>query len=231
MYLIFCDNDTHQAEDFRQRFSGLLSDDRIDYCTSPEFILDAIKAGDPPDAVFLDVELDDCNGLDFSEELYSISPKIRVIIITAYAEKFVQDAFLKKENITALLSKPISEDYLTAALAKVHTLLDTDTLVLKHKGGADVLETERVLFLESKGHLVTVHYENGECFSVTAKLSELCAHLPEEFVCCHKSFAVNLRKVRRFETHALSMSDGTEIPVSRARLNETREKFNAYLIS
>lgn len=229
MYLIFCDNDKQQAEDFKQRFSDVLCDDKLDYCTSPDFIIEAINTGNIPDAVFLDVELDSCNGLDFSEKLYDIAPKVRIIVITAYAEKFVQDAFLKKENITAFLSKPISEQYLTAALLKVRSQLATETLVLRHKSGMDVIETEHVIYLESKGHLVIVHSENGECYSVTAKLSEICDHLPEDFVCCHKSFAVNIRKIRRFETRTLCMSDGTEIPVSRARLNETREKFNSYL--
>ncbi|MCI5668738.1 MAG: response regulator [Oscillospiraceae bacterium] len=94
MYIIFCDNDPVQAGCFRNEFGELLCEHELSVCTSPQFVLDEIASGNAPDIVLMDIDLGiEENGMDYAEMLYKQSPRTRVVFVTAYTDKFVQDVF------------------------------------------------------------------------------------------------------------------------------------------
>lgn len=61
------------------------------------------------------------------------------------------------------------------------------------------------------------------------KLGELEKMMPDDFVRIHQSFLVNLNCIKQFSKNLITLQDGTELPVSRARYKNAKEKFMNYL--
>ena len=61
------------------------------------------------------------------------------------------------------------------------------------------------------------------------KLDHLERQLPDQFLRCHKSFLVNMDRIRNFEKHQIELESGRMVDVSRSRLKEAREKYFQYV--
>ena len=229
MKIIICDNERSQLEEIQQRFPELWEQHEVSVCESSDYIFSEVEFESPPDAVLLDIELDGSNGLDVAERLFQESPHTQVIIMTAYTEKFVQDAFLKNAGIIAFLKKPLEREYLYSALEKAEKKISQSRMIFRQKGSITTLEYSNIVYFESMGHIIHIHLDSGESHDITAKLSELFSELPPQFVMCHKSFAVNMEKIRKVDNHNVILQDGNEIPVSRARLADTKARFLEFL--
>ena len=57
------------------------------------------------------------------------------------------------------------------------------------------------------------------------RLGSVFKKLPTDFYQCHKSFVVNMTKIRRFRTKDVLLKNGEAIPVSRARYAESKEAY------
>jgi two-component SAPR family response regulator len=68
------------------------------------------------DVVFLDIEMTDGNGLDLAEAIYSISPSIQIVFVTAYAEYAVK-AF--EINSIDYLLKPVMQKRLATTIQRL----------------------------------------------------------------------------------------------------------------
>lgn len=93
------------------------------------------------------------------------------------------------------------------------------------KGKVILVREEEIRYIERKGrstHIVC-HERNIE---IREKLSELEKKLVSEaFVRCHNSFIVNLNSVLELKRTEILLEGGEIIPVSRYRLERTREQF------
>ncbi len=67
--------------------------------------LEAIRLGDKPDVVFLDIEMPGISGLEFVVDVKKILPDIRIVFITGY-EKYAVRAF--KLKVHGYLMKPLT---------------------------------------------------------------------------------------------------------------------------
>lgn len=84
--------------------------------------------------------------------------------------------------------------------------------------------TETVLYLESRNHTVVIHTDDRD-YTVYKKLSELTKRLPAVFVRCHKSYLVNMNRIRRLNGDEIWLSEMLMVPVSKRYLVQTREEF------
>ena len=69
-----------------------------------------------PDVVFMDIGLAGSSGIDATRELMREAPTC-VIVVTAYADHRVQEALAA--GASQVLTKPIGQDQLSAALARI----------------------------------------------------------------------------------------------------------------
>lgn len=230
MNLIYCDNETNQLDSFRDSFANTLAEHSISFCSDPQEIIDRIHNGEQPDAVLLDIELgSETTGLDISERIFSLSPSTQILLVTAYTEKYVQDAFLKNANITAFLTKPITEEYLLNAINKAEKQMQKKTFSFFSKGNITAVDIENVMYLESEGRYVALNLDDGRKLLTAGKLSEIMCDMPDSIILCHKSFAVNMSKIQSINAKSIILNDGKDIPVSRARLADTKKAFLEFL--
>ena len=187
-----------------------------------------------PDAVFLDIEMP---GLDGFEVLSLLDPAIAVVFVTAY-DQYAVKAF-EVEAVDYVL-KPYRPERLAEALARARERArrrsrpDPGRLAaavrpagrfaarLAVRDGADVciLAVSRVDYVEARDDAVAIRTE-GKTYVKSQTLSSLEGALdPARFVRVHRSYLVNLERLRRLEryaknSHAAILADGTRLPVSR----------------
>ena len=91
-----------------------------------------------------------------------------------------------------------------------------------------VVREDDILYMERKGRVTYIQCKD-ECIDTPDKLSELEKYLSTvAFVRCHNSYIVNLTAVKEFARTEFLMIDKVRIPISRYKLQETREKLMAW---
>lgn len=100
-------------------------------------------------------------------------------------------------------------------------------LEIKYKNETVSLLYEDIIYMESMGHLVVIHVESGDYYSYD-RLEKMKENMPEHFVHCHKSYVVNMDYIRRIEKRKIILMNEKEIPISKARYGDTRNRFLEY---
>lgn len=150
------------------------------------------------------------SAISFSDTVYRLTED-------GLHEVALEDEEEMNENVNeppTTLAKPIR-------LEKIPTKID-DKIVL-----FDPLEIDYIESYEGIAHL----YINGDSYPTTTTLQELEAKLiPFGFFRCHRSYIINLQKVREVITwtrnsYSLTLDDKgkTTIPLSKAKLSELKE--------
>ena len=201
---------------------------------SPELLLADIRSGSAFDVILMDIHFEsEKNGIDYSEEVFHLGPSTRIIYITGYADRFIQNIFLKQSNLTGFLIKPVQKDILEDLLKKAQSQLDNDKYSLVCNLGKGKLETipcNNILYLESKGHNVLIHTSTGnKIYSVYSRLSNIEKQLPSHFRPCHKSYLINMNKIKRIDKQEVTLTSGTVIQISKSYSAKIKEDYIRYM--
>ena len=196
----------------------------------------------PPDCLFLDIQMPTMDGFQFLNKLDNID--FAVIISTAYDEYAIKA--LKNEAIDYLV-KPIDTDDLGETIKKIEkfksrtinsslieevfqnfsTLYNKKKVTFNTDGKLIFLDIDDIILVESDGNYSTIVLENGQKLVVTKKLKEVNSILPEHyFFRIHNSFIVNLDKIKEFIKNEgyVIMSSNHKVPVARQRKSDFLEK-------
>ena len=194
------------------------------------------------DAIFIDINMPDLNGMDFVKSLYN--PPI-VVFTTAYSEYAIEGY---KVNAVDYLLKPFGLDDFQRAANKVlrqyQLTHQKESNVQPTESSASLAEEDNnVLFVKSEYRMVRIDipkiryveamseylrlFLEGEARPVIALLSmkKLEERLPQNFMRVHRSYIVNLQKIQQIERNRIIMDKDTYIPVS----DGYKEAFNQFL--
>lgn len=196
-----------------------------------------VLAEQPVDAIFVDINMPDLNGMDFVKSLLQ---KPLTVFTTAYSEYAIEGY---KVDAVDYLLKPFGLDDFTRAANKV---LHQYQLIHQSASATEGIGDDRVLFLKSDYKMVRVdvdkiRYVEGmseylrlflenEEKPVIALLSmkKLEDRLPKnKFMRVHRSYVVNLEKMEEVSKNRIRMDKNTYLPVG----DLYKEAFNSYLES
>lgn len=143
------------------------------------------------DLIFLDVEMENINGIETGKELKKRNPRNIIFVITSY-NGYLDDAF--KINAFRFLSKPLDVARLYKALDDANDLLKNDIIVFNDMNtGEDIrIYTNDIILLEIDGRKTKVITVNGTYLSKD-KITDWKLRLNGiSFVSPHSSYIVNL---------------------------------------
>lgn len=189
--------------------------------SSAEEALEIIKTK-KPNVVFLDIQLPGFNGVEFVELLNRLEEKVLVVFISAYDE-YALDAF--EVDAVDYLMKPVSPERFAVTVERIEKVLAKEGVLekvpVKEDNLLEMVDLEEIFYFESMDKKVYLHTKEDELEVYRYNLSELESSLPSFFARVHKSFIVNLKKVRRFSSwpgsrsYFLTLSNGKEIPIGK----------------
>lgn len=186
------------------------------------------------DAIFLDINMPDINGIDFVKTL--VTPPI-IVFTTAYADYAVEGF---KVNAADYLLKPFSLDEFRRAADKVRVQYEQregnstavadedDSLFFKTDYKIVRVNVSSISCIEGMSEYLKLHMDgNVDPLVILLSMKKLEGRLPSYFMRVHKSYIINLRKIREVARGRVLMEDGTLIPVG----DMYKEAFQAYLDS
>lgn len=176
-----------------------------------------------PDALFLDVQMPECTGLDVAASLPHPAPA--VVFVTAH-DRYALQAF--DAAAVDYLLKPVEPERLARAVQRLQSreqrpqqqAAPAQRLLIADRGATHVVPCERIEWLQAADNYVAVH-AGGRELLMRRPLAALLADLPPHFVRVHRGAAVNLQHVSsvlpRGKGDALVvLRTGVQVPCSRA---------------
>lgn len=233
MRVAICDDESIAVEMLHDQLKEIKEISQIRTFLSSGDFLSVVEGGERFDIVFMDIDWkeEERTGIDFATDLLKMSPLTQIIYVTGYNDRFSQQIFLKNVNLCGFLVKPVNKDTLQQLLEKAREKLkiqESEKLVLKEKGTIHAIPYQEIFYVESVGRKLVI-YTLHDKMEIYEKLDDLRKKLPEGFLQCHKSFLVNMNHIRRIDKNHVLLKDGIEIPISRARYAETRERYFRYM--
>lgn len=190
---------------------------------------------EPVDLLFLDIQMPELNGLEFSRIL---GRQTRIIFTTAF-EQYALDSY--KVNAIDYLLKPIAyPDFLQAAgkalewyelsrkslHGETTSMAEPESIFIKSEYKLVQIELKKILYVEGLKDYVKIHIEN-ELHPLLSLMSMKSMEelLPiSRFVRVHRSFIVQPEKIRTIERNRIVF--GKEyIPISE----NYKQKFMEYV--
>ncbi|CCG90465.1 LytR/AlgR family response regulator transcription factor [Pediococcus pentosaceus] len=194
---------------------------------------------DQPDLMFLDIRLDDGNGMSFAKFLKK-EEKLRpyIVFATSY-DQYALDAF--DVNATDYILKPFEKDRIDETLKRVDRILKKPEALVNSDMCKNprlsvtvdertiIIKKSDILYLEAQNGNVLIYTKNLPLISSKQTLINLEKQLdPEQFLRVHRSFLVNLDMILEFQpsfnhTYELTLINGTKITVSRSYVAKTKK--------
>ncbi|MEI2263625.1 LytR/AlgR family response regulator transcription factor [Erwinia sp. CGal63] len=192
-----------------------------------------------PDVIFLDINIPSLDGVLLAQNISKFAHRPLIVFITAYKEHAVEAFELEAFDY---ILKPYHEMRIITMLRKLE-----NTLQQSAPGGTEsprgqvhtinLVKDERIIVTDindiyyAEAHeKMTFVYTRREEYVMSMNITEFCSRLPEEaFFRCHRSYCVNLSKIREIEpwfnnTYMLKLRDlEFQVPVSRSKVKEFRQ--------
>ena len=233
MRILICDDDTLIIEQLQKYIESYFESNHL---KCPELV--SFTSGESlladkneKDIVFLDISLGEetVSGIELGQIINGENPRTQLIFISQYLE-YASDVYSTKH--TYFIYKNRLNEYLPAALDAALKNLQTDKepfLTVKIKQSHHRIPVNDILFLE-RNLRETFIYTKSETYTVRDKLNILQQQLPDFFVCCHRSFLVNLHAVSRLQHTEITLTTGQQIPVSRAHYEDVKKSFSLLML-
>lgn len=186
-----------------------------DYLEKRDFIADGI---------FMDINLEaenETNGIDVAVRIRKIKNNVKIIFYTGNI-RYAESIFRAEPFDFAV--KPVSNERLIEILVRLKESIDRDsekTVTIKGVKGIYKIMLSEISYVESEGRYVHIHTETEKITAIN-KLDNILQILGKGFVRCHKSYIVNVNKLRQYTTDRVVLLDRTEILVSRKYRQEIK---------
>lgn len=189
-----------------------------------------VMAENTVDAIFLDINMPDINGVDFVKGL--ADPPM-IVFITAYSEHAVESYKLRAVDY---LLKPYSfVDFQRAAeliqsrfLARQNDNVsrqDDDFIFLKVDYRYVRVKYSDIVYIEGMNEYLKVHTVSGEHLLVHTTFKQLNGYLPEYFLQVHRSYVVNVKRIIEVERSVILLEGNKHISVS----DSNKDAFMSYI--
>lgn len=187
------------------------------------------------DIIFMDIELEETNGIDVANEYYKINKNVKIVFITNYGDKYSQAIFLSSADFKPFgyVTKPVNKSVVRKLCVQAYNqLINTGEkiyTILSHNSYYDVHMND-IMYVESCGRQVTFYMESGGFLDSYKNISQVSCELDENFVRCHRSFIVNLNYVKIIDekNSSVTLNNGAIIVVSRRMMPEFRRLYFAH---
>ncbi len=165
------------------------------------------------DLVFLDIQMEQFNGLQFLE---SLSNRPKIIIVSAYSQ-YAINGF--EHNVSDYLLKPYSFERFLKAIDKIQSelsIVQTKTyMFVKTEYRMEKINFQDILYVEGMGAYLRIITRQSKIMTLQS-FSQIEQQLPpDNFRRIHKSYIVALDKINSIERNVIII-DSERIPIGKS---------------
>lgn len=194
-----------------------------------DVLIEAHKA-DPFDIILLDVVMPLLNGIEAAAEIRRQDRSTKIVFLSVSPEFAVDSYTVKADNY---LLKPVNKQQLFTCLDELYAelLKSAKSIAVKSASAVHRVKLQDIEYLESQGKLVFFCLSNGLTFHGVEPLYayEHNLLLEDGFFKCHRSYLVNLHKIKTYTPKEITTNSGRRIPISRGCHKEFESVYFATL--
>ena len=231
MNILICDDDKKDLD----RLEGLIR--RYDeerhigadvncYENAADFLADI--SDHVPDIIFLDINMEEMDGLQLAEKVREWNEDVPIILVTAYINyavdgyKVSANRFLVKDDLDKTFPECMDDICRRISRKAKHMIFPCV------EGDVDIKLTD-IVFIETTGHKSIIHLKNEE-YHLYESMDELESRLKAfGFLRVHQSYMVGIRHISNINNYILTLDTGYQIKVPKARYKQVRQERTLYV--
>jgi len=226
--IAICDDEKsicNQLEEILEKLGReFLENIQIDIFYSGEKLCQYLAANNYLDIIFLDIELNEMNGVEVGQVIRDkILNETTQIIYISGKETYAMELF--KIRPLDFIIKPFNYEKIKEIFNIALRIIQKDDNIFQYKIGHTTYNVliKNIIYFESRNREIIIHTINGsEVFY--GKLNKIYEHFVQfKFIQIHKSYLVNYNHIIKLEYHRVTMSNKVVLPISQANRKIIRE--------
>ena len=229
MKILIYDDDKNDIKQLLTCINHYFNQKNLDYiikiCTSTQELFNIIK---DYDILFLDIQINNTNGIDIGLKLNNIYHECRIIIVSNYS-KYAIEGY--KIHADRYFLKPISQEVFNIEMENI-----VEKYLKKYLGFYDEkiankkIHYNDILYVEVLNRKTYIHTLTTEIYSTPYTLKYWYQKLHKYgFSYSHQSFIVNLEHISAFGKNEIYLITDESIPLSRNCKHTLEIEFTKYL--
>lgn len=169
------------------------------------------------DLVFLEIPFRKMNGLAIAERIRQQDSRVRIVFLTTVLS-YVLEAY--EAGVNNYLLKPLSYAKFCGELSRAleeKNSADALCFLEENRSGIYKIYLHQILYIETDKKHTLIHTGQESIISYRQMKQHEALFAGTSLVRCHAAYLVNLRYFQKLEGAVLTLTDGTQIPVSRGR--------------
>lgn len=176
------------------------------------------------DIIFMDIFLNNENGVDCALKLRQLDENLNLIFLTTSPEFGVKSYDVRAVDY---IVKPATPEKLSRALGycKIAEAQSVPSITVTTKNHPLEIKLDRILYADYQNRCTCLHLE--DCLiPVPGSFSEVCDQLTAypRFKSCFKGIVVNLKEVQGLGSDFLLLKNGEQLPVSRRLRRQVQQQ-------
>ncbi|SHM34535.1 LytR/AlgR family response regulator transcription factor [Ruminococcus flavefaciens] len=192
-------------------------------------LISAFEKGKRFDAVFLDIEMPEPDGMETAKRLHEFSADLPVIFLTSHTE-LAMDGY--EVGAFRFLQKPVITAKLTQALKDIRQLTaDNKNLCIRSDGEEYYISPDSIIYAEADNNTVRFITSEKE-YKMRLKMTEAMTMLEgvsDHFCRVHRSVIVNLSHIVSRNEKEVKLDSGVILPVSKSYVDEMKKRLVEYI--
>lgn len=224
--IAICEDKKEQQELLKiyidQIFEGLSVKYKLEIFNSGEELLENYSKD--TDVLLLDIQMGQINGIDTARKIRTLDDKVEIIFITSLIEYALEGYEVRAYRY---LIKPVKYENLKENIINCIKEVDIKNkyIMVKEQGNQIKLDINEITYIEVQKETTTIHTLN-KLYKTKGTMNNIEKEIDcSRFFRCHKSFLVNLEHVKSIKQYVAILENSEEVPVSRYRFKETKDKF------
>lgn len=179
------------------------------------------------DVVFMDIEMKEMDGFEAAKRYKQNNKDALILFLTTHVELSRRGYLI---NAFRYIDKACIVEEMEEALSSIDELPKKDHVIVLHVVNmAEIhIRTKDILFIETDKRNIIVHTVERD-FKSNRGIEELETELKDYgFFRCHKSYLVNLERVRKIDKVFAYFTNGMKAMISTRKYPEMKERFFEY---
>jgi len=221
-----CDDERIIAQQIEDMIKKFLPECNISkYLSGNDLLESCLKF----DIIFLDIQMENVNGIETAREIRRREEDTVIIFITGIKE-YVFEAF----DVSAFhyLLKPVNEDKLREvvcrAVKEINKKAEKQQIFIKTRDKSIALDINDILFMENEMRKIAVHTKR-EIIRFYGVMSELEEKAGDNFYRCHRGYLVNMAYIAEYDNENIYLTNGDKVYLAREKYQDFVKHYMRFL--
>lgn len=198
---------------------------------SGESIKKEILNGTKFDLIYLDIQMKDCDGITTAKNIRKVDENVMLIYVSGY-DSYLMELF--RLDVFAFIKKPIDTVTFMEIFLQAHRKIGNKKFyfVYRYKNNEYKIPCIDILYFESRGRKINLHYKTDKIEIFNGKLSDVEKQISSgkiPFLRIHQSFLVNYHHIKSRSRTEVTLTTEMKLPISEDRQKTFGEQYNKIL--